>query len=95
MATSELLRQWNIALLADKEQLIRENNNLRDRIQEIETNNAQLIEENNNLKELNNALKIVLRETEDERDHYKALNIAEFDNFISNYIFGLFNNISL
>ena len=63
-ATSELLRQRNIALLADKEQLIRENNNLRDRIQEIETNNAQLIEENNNLKELNNTLKIVLRDVE-------------------------------
>ncbi|CAG8787451.1 16655_t:CDS:2, partial [Racocetra persica] len=66
------------ALNADKDELI---------------HNIQIRAANENLTQLNTALRTVLRDAEDEKDHYKAANIKEFDDFISNYIFGLFNNI--
>ncbi|CAG8568409.1 348_t:CDS:2, partial [Dentiscutata heterogama] len=88
------LLQRNIALISDKEELLRINNELTIRLQELETNNAQLIETNNQITELNNGLKIVLRDAEDERDNYKMSNFAEFNNFVNNYIFGLFNMLA-
>lgn len=87
------LQQRNRALNADKNELIQENTRLRNRNEEFENENVQIQRENENLKQLNDALKIVLRNAEDERDHYRAANIKEFDDFISNYIFSLFNNI--
>ncbi|CAG8571286.1 27938_t:CDS:2 [Racocetra persica] len=74
-------------------ELVQENTCLRNRNQELERDNNQIRATNENLTRLNDVLKIVLRDTEDQRDHFKALNIEEFDNFISNYIFSLFNNI--
>src|SRR5690349_9348319 len=65
------------ALNADKDELIRENTQLRNRNEELETNNIQFRTENENLTKLNNALRTVLRDAEDERDHYKAANIKE------------------
>ncbi|CAG8851229.1 27539_t:CDS:1, partial [Racocetra persica] len=59
----------------------------------FETDNNQICATNENLTRLNDALKIVLRDAEYQRDYFKALNIEEFDNFILNYIFGLFNNV--
>ncbi|CAG8743731.1 18792_t:CDS:1, partial [Racocetra persica] len=81
------------ALNADRDELVQENTCLRNRNQEFETDNNQIRATNENLTRLNDALKIVLRDAEDERDHYRAANIKEFEDFISNYIFGLFDNI--
>ncbi|CAG8685278.1 993_t:CDS:2, partial [Racocetra persica] len=87
------LQQQIRALNADRDELVQENTRLRNRNQEFETDNNQIRVRNENLTRLNDALKIVLRDAEDEKDHYKAANIKEFEDFISNYIFGLFNNI--
>ncbi|CAG8499392.1 9909_t:CDS:2, partial [Racocetra persica] len=87
------LQQQIRALNADRDELVQENTRLRNRNQEFETDNNQIRATNKNLTRLNDTLKIVLRDAEDERDHYRAANIKEFEDFISNYIFGLFNNI--
>jgi hypothetical protein len=42
----------------------------------------------------NNAFKIVLQVTEDERNFYKAANFEEFNKFIENYIVNLFDNFN-
>ncbi|CAG8851422.1 31142_t:CDS:1, partial [Racocetra persica] len=89
------------ALNADKDELIRKNTQLRNRNEEItnkknqlETDNIQICAANKNLTQLNTALRTVLRDAEDKKDHYKAANIKEFDDFISNFVFGLFNNFT-
>ncbi|CAG8714239.1 22389_t:CDS:2 [Racocetra persica] len=87
------LQQQIRALNTDRDELVQENTCLRNRNDQFETDNNQTRAANENLTRLNNALKIVLRDAEDERDHYRAANIKEFEDFISNYIFGLFNNI--
>ncbi|CAG8578013.1 26163_t:CDS:1, partial [Racocetra persica] len=94
----ELLHRIN-ALNTDKDELIRENTRLRNRNDELtneknqlEADNIQIREANENLTQLNTALRTVLRDAEDERDHYKAGNLEEFNNFISNFVFGLFND---
>ncbi|CAG8743678.1 34640_t:CDS:1, partial [Racocetra persica] len=89
------LQQQIHALNADRDELVQENTHLRNRNQELETDNNQIRAANENLTRLNNALKIVSRDAENERDHYHAANIKEFEDFISNYIFGLFNNIGI
>ncbi|CAG8796071.1 36339_t:CDS:2, partial [Racocetra persica] len=48
----------------------------------------ELVNEKDRLETDNNQI-----HAEDERDHYRAANIKEFEDFISNYIFGLFDNI--
>ncbi|CAG8696421.1 959_t:CDS:1, partial [Racocetra persica] len=87
------LQQTIRGLNANRDELVQENTRLRNRNQELETDNNQIRATNENLTRLNDVLKIVLRDTEDERDHYRAANIKEFEDFISNYIFGLFDNI--
>ncbi|CAG8802841.1 4767_t:CDS:1, partial [Racocetra persica] len=89
------LQQQICALNADRDELVQENTRLRNGNQELETDNNQIHAANKNLMQLNDALKIVLRDIEDKRDHYRAANIKEFEDFISNYIFGLFNNIGI
>ncbi|CAG8777508.1 8987_t:CDS:1, partial [Racocetra persica] len=87
------LQQQIRALNTDRDDLVQENTRLRNRNQEFKTDNNQIRAANENLTRLNDVLKIVLRNTEDEKDHYKAANIKEFEDFISNYIFGLFTDI--
>ncbi|CAG8607658.1 20769_t:CDS:2 [Racocetra persica] len=87
------LEQRIRALNADKNELRSRNEELVTERNQFEANNIQIHAANENLTQLNNTLKIILRDTEDERDHYKAANIKKFDDFISNYIFSLFNNI--
>src|SRR5690349_8397078 len=84
----ELLHRIN-ALNTDKDELIRENTHLRNRNEELvneknqlEANNIQIHAANENLTRLNTVLRTVLRDAEDERDHYKAGNLEEFNNFI-------------
>ncbi|CAG8489480.1 34461_t:CDS:1 [Racocetra persica] len=88
------LQQTIRGLNADRDELIQENTRLRNRNQELETDNNQIHASNENLTRLNDALKIVLRDTEDEQDYYRTANIKEFEDFISNYIFGLFSNFT-
>ncbi|CAG8813251.1 17005_t:CDS:2, partial [Racocetra persica] len=69
---------------------------LQQKIIALNADKNELIQENTpneNLTRLNTALRIVLRNTEDKKDHYKAANIKKFEDFISNYIFSLLNNI--
>ncbi|CAG8780482.1 5235_t:CDS:1, partial [Racocetra persica] len=61
------LEQRIRALNLDKDELIRDNTHLRNRVEEL----VQIHAANENLTRLNNVLKIVLRDCEDERDHYK------------------------
>ncbi|CAG8560504.1 18732_t:CDS:1, partial [Racocetra persica] len=96
------LQQRIIALNADRDELIQENICLKSKNEELvternqfETDNIQIHIANENLTRLNDMLKIVLRDCEDEKDHYKATNLKEFEEFISNYIFSLFNNIGI
>ena len=46
------------------------------------------------LTKSNNAFKIVLQVTEDERNFYKSANFEEFNKFIENYIVNLFDNLN-
>ncbi|CAG8811712.1 33868_t:CDS:1, partial [Racocetra persica] len=94
------LEQRIHALNLDKDEIICDNTHLRNRVKELvtekdllETDNNQICAANENLTQLNTALRIVLRDCEDKKDYYKAANIKEFEDFISNYIFSLFNNI--
>ncbi|CAG8700475.1 17434_t:CDS:1, partial [Racocetra persica] len=77
----------------DKNELIHRVEELVNEKDRLETDNNQIRVANENLTQLNDVLKIVLIDTEDEHDHYKAANLKEFEEFISNYFFGLFNNI--
>ncbi|CAG8584542.1 28821_t:CDS:2 [Racocetra persica] len=81
--------------IMEGEIVIAENSRLTIKVYELEQriHNNQIHAANENLTQLNDALKIVLRDAEDMRDHYKAANLKEFEEFISNYIFGLFDNI--
>ncbi|CAG8809594.1 21624_t:CDS:1, partial [Racocetra persica] len=81
------LEQRIRAFNADRDELVQENTLLRNRNDELVTDNNQIRAANENLTRLNSALRIVLRDTEDERDHYRAVNIKEFDDFISNFVF--------
>ncbi|CAG8786700.1 25405_t:CDS:1, partial [Racocetra persica] len=87
------LEQRIRALNFDKNELIHRVKELVNEKDRLETDNNQIRAANENLTQLNNVLKIVLRDAEDMRDHYKAANLKEFKEFISNYIFSLFNNI--
>ncbi|CAG8601450.1 16611_t:CDS:2, partial [Racocetra persica] len=71
------LEQQIRALNANRDELVQENTRLRNRNQELETDNNQICATNENLTRLNDTLKIVLRDAEDERDHYHAANIKE------------------
>ncbi|CAG8785366.1 21913_t:CDS:2, partial [Racocetra persica] len=72
------LQQRIIALNTDRNELICENTLLRNRNEELVTKKNQFETDNIQIH---------------EKEHYKAANIKEFEDFISNYIFGLFNNI--
>ncbi|CAG8680167.1 17405_t:CDS:1 [Racocetra persica] len=89
------LEQRIRALNFDKNELIHRVEELVNEKDRLETDNNQIRAANENLMQLNDILKIVLRDAEDERDHYRAANIKEFEDFILNYIFGLFNNIEI
>ncbi|CAG8738799.1 16503_t:CDS:1 [Racocetra persica] len=79
----------------DKNKLIHRVEELVNEKDRLETDNNQIHAANENLTQLNDMLKIVLRDAEVEHDHFRAANIKEFDDFILNYIFGLFDNIGI
>ncbi|CAG8773683.1 9737_t:CDS:1, partial [Racocetra persica] len=87
------LEQRIRALNFDKNELIHRVEELVNEKDRLKPDNNQIRAANKNLTQLNNALKIVLRDAKDIRDHYKAANLKEYEEFISNYIFGLFDNI--
>ncbi|CAG8797753.1 30530_t:CDS:1, partial [Racocetra persica] len=62
------------------EDLIKEN-------EELKTKNKKLSE----LKKINNVQNLLLRDAIDKTEFYKARNFQEFDAFIYNYIFELFD----
>ncbi|CAG8818634.1 14624_t:CDS:1, partial [Racocetra persica] len=66
------LEQRICALNADKDELRSRNEELVTKRNQFEADNIQIHAANENLTRLNNALKIVLRDAEDERDHYRA-----------------------
>ncbi|CAG8856063.1 971_t:CDS:1, partial [Gigaspora margarita] len=75
-------------LLADKDDLNQANNALEKRIEELMNELDQLTKANEELTKSNNAFKIVLQITEDERNFYKSANFEEFNKFVDNYVFG-------
>jgi hypothetical protein len=87
------LLQRNIALLTDRDDLVRSNTRLETRIEGLLNEVDRLTQTNEHLILVNDALKIVLADCEDERNHYKNLNIRNFNIYIENFIFGLFNQI--
>ncbi|CAG8745563.1 2261_t:CDS:2 [Gigaspora margarita] len=80
--------QRNLALLANKDDLNQTNNALEKRIEELMNELDQLTKANKELTKSNNAFKIILQITEDERNFYKTANFEEFNKFVDDYVFG-------
>ncbi|CAG8813279.1 11081_t:CDS:1, partial [Dentiscutata erythropus] len=83
--------QKSLDLLANKEELINKNNDLKNKVAKfevkIEQQNQELLEN----KKIIDSQIILLKHTQDIADHYKASNFKEFDEFIYKYTFGLFD----
>ncbi|CAG8791539.1 29897_t:CDS:2 [Gigaspora margarita] len=85
------ITQRNIALFQDRNDLNQANTVLQARIEELMKELEQLTKTIEELTKSNNAFKIILQITENERNFYKSSNFEEFNKFIENYIIYLYN----